>query len=51
MDKHRLEGKTAIVTGANSGMGMATVAALSDEGCFFLILYFILYGLWKIKLI
>ena len=32
MNKHRLEGKTAIVTGANSGMGMATVAALSDEG-------------------
>lgn len=27
-----LEGKTAIVTGANSGMGMATVEALSDEG-------------------
>ena len=32
MDKHRLEGKTAIVTGANSGMGMATVATLSDDG-------------------
>ncbi|MBO4927487.1 MAG: SDR family oxidoreductase [Clostridiales bacterium] len=28
----RLVGKTAIVTGANSGMGMATVKALSDEG-------------------
>ena len=27
-----LQGKTAIVTGANSGMGMATVEALSDEG-------------------
>ncbi len=25
-------GKTAIVTGANSGMGMATVKALSDMG-------------------
>ena len=28
----KLDGKTAIVTGANSGMGMATVEALSDEG-------------------
>lgn len=28
----RLDGKVAIVTGANSGMGMATVEALSDEG-------------------
>ena len=28
----RLQGKTAIVTGANSGMGMATVRALSDMG-------------------
>ena len=28
----RLDGKTAVVTGANSGMGMATVEALSDEG-------------------
>ena len=28
----RLDGKTAIVTGANSGMGRATVEALSDEG-------------------
>ena len=27
-----LEGKVAIVTGANSGMGMATVDALSDKG-------------------
>jgi len=27
-----LEGKVAIVTGANSGMGMATVEALSDKG-------------------
>ena len=27
-----LQGKTAIVTGANSGMGMATVEALSDMG-------------------
>ncbi len=27
-----LKGKTAIVTGANSGMGMATVQALSDMG-------------------
>lgn len=27
-----LVGKTAIVTGANSGMGMATVEALSDKG-------------------
>ena len=27
-----LKGKTAIVTGANSGMGMATVKALSDMG-------------------
>lgn len=25
-----LNGKTAIVTGANSGMGMATAAALAD---------------------
>lgn len=28
----RLQGKTAIVTGANSGMGMATVRAFSDMG-------------------
>lgn len=28
----RLDEKVAIVTGANSGMGMATVEALSDEG-------------------
>ena len=28
----RLKGKIAIVTGANSGMGMATTEALSDEG-------------------
>lgn len=28
----KLEGKVALVTGANSGMGMATVAALSDMG-------------------
>jgi len=28
----RLDGKIAIVTGANAGMGMATVEALSDEG-------------------
>ena len=28
----RLEKKLAIVTGANSGMGMATAAALADEG-------------------
>ncbi len=28
----QLQGKTAIVTGANSGMGMATVRALSDMG-------------------
>ncbi len=28
----RLDNKIAIVTGANSGMGMATVEALSDEG-------------------
>ena len=27
-----LIGKTAIVTGANSGMGMATAAALADMG-------------------
>ncbi len=27
-----LDGKLAIVTGANSGMGMATVEALADEG-------------------
>ena len=27
-----LDGKVAIVTGANSGMGMATVEALSDKG-------------------
>ena len=29
---NRLIGKTAIVTGANSGMGMATARALLDEG-------------------
>ena len=28
----KLSGKLAIVTGANSGMGMATAGALSDEG-------------------
>ncbi len=28
----KLDDKVAIVTGANSGMGMATVEALSDEG-------------------
>ncbi len=28
----KLDEKVAIVTGANSGMGMATVEALSDEG-------------------
>ena len=28
----RLDGKLAIVTGANSGMGMATVEALADDG-------------------
>ena len=28
----RLIGKNAIVTGANSGMGMATARALLDEG-------------------
>ena len=28
----KLEGKIAIVTGANSGMGKATVAALADMG-------------------
>ncbi len=28
----KLDGKIAIVTGANSGMGMATVEALGDEG-------------------
>ena len=28
----RMDNKLAIVTGANSGMGMATVEALSDEG-------------------
>ena len=27
-----LKGKIAIVTGANSGMGMATAQALSDKG-------------------
>ena len=27
-----LKNKTALVTGANSGMGMATVEALSDKG-------------------
>ena len=27
-----LRGKTAIVTGANSGMGFATVKALADAG-------------------
>ena len=31
-DNNQLEGKTAIVTGANSGMGRATVEALSDMG-------------------
>ncbi len=32
MGEKCLEGKTAIVTGANSGMGMATTAALADKG-------------------
>ena len=32
MSERRLEGKVAIVTGANSGMGLATTAALSDLG-------------------
>ena len=32
MKERYLEGKVAIVTGANSGMGMATTAALSDLG-------------------
>ena len=32
MNGRHLEGKVAIVTGANSGMGMATTAALSDMG-------------------
>lgn len=32
MNERYLEGKVAIVTGANSGMGMATTAALSDRG-------------------
>ena len=32
MYNKKLEGKTALVTGANSGMGMATVKALSDMG-------------------
>ena len=31
-DMSTLNGKTAIVTGANSGMGMATAAALADMG-------------------
>ena len=33
-----LNGKTAIVTGANSGMGFATVEALSDMGATVLML-------------
>ena len=32
MGEKCLEGKVAIVTGANSGMGMATTAALADKG-------------------
>ncbi len=32
MGEKSLEGKIAIVTGANSGMGMATTAALADKG-------------------
>ncbi len=32
MGERSLEGKVAIVTGANSGMGMATTAALADKG-------------------
>ena len=32
MNGRHLKGKVAIVTGANSGMGMATTAALSDMG-------------------
>ena len=32
MGEKILEGKVAIVTGANSGMGMATTAALADKG-------------------
>ena len=31
-DKRKLVGKTAIVTGEDSGMGMATAAALADMG-------------------
>ena len=31
-NKSSLTDKIAIVTGANSGMGMATVEALSDQG-------------------
>lgn len=32
MKERYLEGRVAIVTGANSGMGMATTAALNDLG-------------------
>jgi NADP-dependent 3-hydroxy acid dehydrogenase YdfG len=32
MSKHRLEGKTAVVTGASSGVGRAIVRAFADEG-------------------
>ena len=32
MGERSLQGKVAIVTGANSGMGMATTAALADKG-------------------
>ena len=35
----RMDNKLAIVTGANSGMGMATVEALSDEGAKVIMLY------------
>lgn len=34
----KLDGKTAVVTGANSGMGMATAKALSDEGALVILL-------------
>ena len=33
-----LQGKTAVVTGANSGMGLATVRALSDSGALVIML-------------
>ena len=37
-DRKTLSGKTAIVTGANSGMGRATVEALSDMGAMVIML-------------